>query len=38
MLLDSLEKRTDLHPGDLARLQSLVSGDTDPADHSRHHG
>ncbi|RSZ62126.1 DUF2254 domain-containing protein [Corynebacterium hylobatis] len=38
MLLESLAERPDLHPEDLARLQSLVSGDTDPADHSRHHG
>lgn len=38
MLLESLAERPGLHPADLARLRSLVSGDTDPADHSRHHG
>lgn len=38
MLLDALEQQPGLHPGDLARLRALVSGDTDPADHSRHHG
>lgn len=38
MLVESLAERPDLHPEDLARLQSLTSEDSDPADHSRHRG